>query len=155
MDLGLTPLPSTPHFHTRTSQEPPYHPSLWHCCLPCWHWSAVLVAFSGCWEGVLVFCKYSPYVSDFNIRQDDGSGLEPLKNWKIRILGQMRGLPQLRPHKSGAPGPDLSIGRHGSLPAVGKGLNRHGDFAEQMSKNVLELVGPLQGSKSKKSAMVG
>ena len=55
--------------------------------------------------------------SDFNIRQeDDGSCLEHLKNWKIRILGQMRGLPQLRPHKSGAPGPDLSIGRHGSLP---------------------------------------
>ena len=45
------------------------------------------------------------HYADFNIRQDDGSCLEPLKNWKIGILGQMRGLPQLRPHKSGAPGP--------------------------------------------------
>ena len=65
---------------------------------------------------------------DYSIRQDDGAYLDLLKNWKIGILRQIRCLTQLSPHKSGAPGSDLSIGRHGRLLRVGKGQNRGRDF---------------------------
>ena len=67
-------------------------------------------------------------LSDYSIRQDDGPYLDLLKIWEIGILGQMRHLTQLWPYKSGVPGSDLSIGRHGSLLRVGKDQNRGRDF---------------------------
>ena len=68
--------------------------------------------------------------TDYSIRQDDGPYLDLLKNWKIGILGQIKRLTQLRPHKSGGLGSDLSIGRHGRLQGIGKGLNMGRDFGQ-------------------------
>ena len=70
--------------------------------------------------------KMKQYSSNTKNTEGFGPYLDLLKTWNIGILGQMRGFP----HKSGGLGCDLSIGRHRSLPAIGKGQNGGGHFGQ-------------------------
>ena len=69
--------------------------------------------------------------SNLSISQDEGSSLEPPKDWKMGALGPWRHLHSSEPPPNGAPASYLSPGRHGRPPRVGKGLNRDGDLGEK------------------------